>query len=121
MNWSLSRRSWLQAAGLGSVIGTVGAVRGLAGQSANPHDTHVLGHAGHALGTVGSIDTSAFNPDAYLRSFNFSHLPEEQRVRYYKESSRPDGSLLREYEIFAVDREIEIAPGFKFPAWTYNG
>jgi FtsP/CotA-like multicopper oxidase with cupredoxin domain len=121
MNWSLSRRSWLQAAGLGSVIGTVGAVRGLAGQSASPHDPHVLGHAGHALGTVGSIDTSAFNPDAYLRSFNFSHLPEEQQVRYYKESSRPDGSLLREYEIFAVDREIEIAPGVKFPAWTYNG
>jgi FtsP/CotA-like multicopper oxidase with cupredoxin domain len=28
---------------------------------------------------------------------------------------------LREYEIFAVDREIEIAPGVFFPAWTYNG
>jgi FtsP/CotA-like multicopper oxidase with cupredoxin domain len=29
--------------------------------------------------------------------------------------------MLREYEIFAVDREIEIAPGVRFPAWTYNG
>ena len=29
--------------------------------------------------------------------------------------------MLREYEIFAVDREIEIAPGMFFPAWTYNG
>ena len=41
--------------------------------------------------------------------------------RYYRETKRPDGSLLREYEIFAVDREIEIAPGIMFPAWTFNG
>jgi FtsP/CotA-like multicopper oxidase with cupredoxin domain len=121
MNWSLSRRSWLQAAGLGSLIGTLGAVRRVAGQSAGPVDSQVLGHAGHALGTVGSVDTSIFDPDAYLRSFNFSHLPEDQRARFYRETPRPDGSLLREYEIFAVDREIEIAPGVKFPAWTYNG
>ena len=122
MNWSLSRRSWLQAAGLGSLMGTVGAVRrAQRARRRDPHDGHVLGHAGHALGTVGSVDTSLFDPDAYLRSFNFSHLPEDQRARYYRETPRPDGSLLREYEIFAVDREIEIAPGVKFPAWTYNG
>jgi FtsP/CotA-like multicopper oxidase with cupredoxin domain len=34
---------------------------------------------------------------------------------------RPDGSLLREYEMYGVDREIEIAPGLFYPAWTYNG
>jgi FtsP/CotA-like multicopper oxidase with cupredoxin domain len=28
---------------------------------------------------------------------------------------------VREYHIRAVDREIEIAPGVFFPAWTYNG
>jgi len=28
---------------------------------------------------------------------------------------------VREYQISAVDREIEIAPGVFFPAWTYNG
>ena len=28
---------------------------------------------------------------------------------------------LREYDLVAVDREIEIAPGVFFPAWTYNG
>jgi FtsP/CotA-like multicopper oxidase with cupredoxin domain len=39
----------------------------------------------------------------------------------YKETRRPDGSLLREYEVVAVDREIEIAPGVFFPAWTFNG
>ena len=81
-------------------MGTVGAVRRIAGQASDPHAGHVLGHAGHALGTVGSIDTSIFDPDAYLRSFNFSHLPEDQRARFYRETPRPDGSLLREYEIF---------------------
>lgn len=28
---------------------------------------------------------------------------------------------LKEYDIIAVDKEIEIAPGVFFPAWTYNG
>ena len=28
---------------------------------------------------------------------------------------------VREYDIRAVDRELEIAPGVFFPAWTYNG
>ena len=47
--------------------------------------------------------------------------PKTERARVYREEPRPDGTLLREYEIFAVDREIEIAPGVIFPAWTYNG
>ncbi|OFW73676.1 MAG: copper oxidase, partial [Actinobacteria bacterium RBG_16_68_12] len=28
---------------------------------------------------------------------------------------------VREYELVALDREIEVAPGVTFPAWTYNG
>ncbi|MEE8334702.1 MAG: multicopper oxidase domain-containing protein [Alphaproteobacteria bacterium] len=32
-----------------------------------------------------------------------------------------DGRTIREFEIDAIDKEIEIAPGLKFPAWTYNG
>jgi FtsP/CotA-like multicopper oxidase with cupredoxin domain len=28
---------------------------------------------------------------------------------------------VREYTLTAVDREIEVAPGVFFPAWTYNG
>jgi manganese oxidase len=120
MNWSLSRRSWLQATGVSFGLGALG-FRGVAGQAANPYDGHVLGHAGHALGVVGEADTEIFDPRAYLTSFNFSHLPEPERSRYYRETPRPDGSKLREYEIFAVDREIEVAPGLKFAAWTYNG
>ncbi len=32
-----------------------------------------------------------------------------------------DGRTVREWIVTAVDREIEIAPGVFFPAWTYNG
>ena len=73
------------------------------------------------MGPVGQVSAPALNPTAYLRSFNLSHLPADERARFYSETARPDGTLLREYEIIAVDREIEIAPGVFFPAWTYNG
>ncbi len=33
----------------------------------------------------------------------------------------PNGRVLREWELVAVDKEIEVAPGVKFAAWTYNG
>jgi manganese oxidase len=28
---------------------------------------------------------------------------------------------VREYELVAVDADVEVAPGITFPAWTYNG
>ena len=28
---------------------------------------------------------------------------------------------MREWDVFAADKEIEVAPGVFFPAWTYNG
>lgn len=33
----------------------------------------------------------------------------------------PNGRLLHEYKIHTISKEIEIVPGVKFPAWTYNG
>jgi FtsP/CotA-like multicopper oxidase with cupredoxin domain len=73
------------------------------------------------MGTVGRVTSTAIKPTSYLRAWNFSDLPEPRRSDFYRETRRSDGSLLREYEIFAVEREIEIAPGIFFPAWTYNG
>jgi FtsP/CotA-like multicopper oxidase with cupredoxin domain len=117
MAWELSRRSWLGLTGLGSLAGGLFAARtGAQGASGHPS-----AHENHAMGTVGRVSFDAFNPTTYLRSWNFSELPPEERGKYYRETPRPDGSLLREYEIYAVDREIEIAPGMFFPAWTFNG
>lgn len=33
----------------------------------------------------------------------------------------PDGRTLREYEVWAEERMVAVAPGIRFPAWTYNG
>src|SRR6476660_2672805 len=40
---------------------------------------------------------------------------------YGKVTKLSNGRILREYEVEAVDKEIEIAKGIKFPGWTYNG
>jgi FtsP/CotA-like multicopper oxidase with cupredoxin domain len=36
-------------------------------------------------------------------------------------STLPDGRTLREWSISATDKDIEVAPGATFPAWTFNG
>lgn len=115
----LTRRSWLQATGVSSLAGSLAAGARLTGQGSGvahhpPHDSHVMG-------TVGRVSADGFNPSVFLRNWNFSELPPEERAKFYRETPRPDGTLLREYQIFAADREIEIAPGMFFPAWTFNG
>ena len=35
--------------------------------------------------------------------------------------TREGGRTVREFEIVAEDKEIEVAPGVKFAAWAYNG
>jgi FtsP/CotA-like multicopper oxidase with cupredoxin domain len=113
---TVSRRAWLQTLGVSSLVGA--AVSRLGGQTPK-----VLpgAHENHAMGVVGSVSSDQLSPSKYLRAWNFSDLDPAQRSKYYKETARPDGTLLREYNIYAVDREIEIAPGMFFPAWTYNG
>jgi FtsP/CotA-like multicopper oxidase with cupredoxin domain len=119
---SLSRRSWLHATGVASLAGGVlGANRLAARSRAQSSVGHPTSHLTHAMGPVGRVATGGFNPTSYLYAWNFSDLPPDERSAVYRESPRPDGSLLREYEMHAVDREIEIAPGIFFPAWTFNG
>ena len=83
----------LRAAGLGSLAAGVGAIAGK-GRAADVvvDDRHF--HS-HAMGAVGKVDTSIFDPTAFLRSFNFSHLTPAERSRFYKESRREDGSYIR--------------------------
>jgi len=64
----------------------------------------------YQLGTVGDVDKSRLDPDKYLTD----NLPSTL-------TALPDGRVLRTFEIEAVNKEIEIAPGVFFPAWTYNG
>lgn len=75
------------------------------------------------MGTVGEVSPEAIgiDPVTYLTTWNFNNLPPEERKKFYQESNLPNGRLLREYWFYTVDKEIEIAPGVFFPAWTYNG
>lgn len=66
------------------------------------------GHFGNMA--VGDVDTSRFDPMKYLKNFEAG-----------KVTTLPDGRTLREFEVTAIDREIEVAPGVFFAAWTYNG
>jgi FtsP/CotA-like multicopper oxidase with cupredoxin domain len=70
------------------------------------------GHEGHSgsSGPVGDVDTTLFDPGAFLTAFDWG-----------EESRLPDGRTLRQWDVVALEKEIEIAPGVWFPAWTYNG
>ena len=116
----LTRRSWIRLAGFGTAAAGLLTSRSVRGAQ-HSIQTPAMEHAAHAMGPVGTADLTRFNPSDFLRAANFSNLPPSERSRYYRETPRPDGTMLREYEIVAVDREIEIAPGVFFPAWTFNG
>jgi FtsP/CotA-like multicopper oxidase with cupredoxin domain len=62
--------------------------------------------------TVGDIDVRRMriDPTTFATHFDYGNV-----------STMADGTVVREWDIVAVDREIEIAPGVFFPAWTYNG
>ena len=117
-----SRRAWLRLAGLGSLTGGVAlASQGSAAGESDPVSASASVHLGDTMGPVGLVSTEFFDPTRFLRTWNFSDLPADERAQVYRETPKSDGTTLREYELFAVDREIEIAPGVFFPAWTYNG
>jgi FtsP/CotA-like multicopper oxidase with cupredoxin domain len=73
-------------------------------------EEHQEGHTSSA--TVGDVDVEAmrFDPSVYATTFDYGDSTVMQ-----------DGTVVREWQIVAVDKEIEIAPGLFFPAWTYNG
>jgi len=73
--------------------------------------THGAG-GGHAALRGREVDHRAnnFDPHALVRDFD-----------YGKTRRLASGRVLREWELFATEQEIEIAPGIKFAAWSYNG
>lgn len=112
---SISRRDFLKVGGL-ALFGTAGAV---ALNQKDGHQSHIV-HASPPIqhgdgilpGTVGEVDHEAngFNPTDILTDFDYGEV-----------STMPDGRTQREYKIMVLNKDIEIVPGIKFPAWTYNG
>ena len=107
----VSRRDALRAGALGTVGLAAGAggisLQALGQASATRSPTQ---ESHHDMVTVGQIAPGSFDPTAFLTRFDGGNV-----------SRLPSGQVLREYEIVAEDREIEVAPGIFYPAWTYNG
>lgn len=107
--------------------GAVGAsaTNAVGGSPATSHQQAGSAATGHSMAGFGVVGTMSpdpfFDPSVYVRSWNTAALPKGVAGEFYSETRRADGTRLREYQFVAWDREIEIAPGLYFPAWTYNG
>ena len=118
MENGFSRRNFLKAGAL-TILGTIGAVAlGQSAQKANAAHSHQdaasMGHSGgDAMPmTMGEVNhaNNGFNPSEILTDFDYGSI-----------STLPTGQTLREYDITVINKDIEVAPGIVYPAWTYNG
>ncbi len=122
-----SRRRFLVGSALAGSAGALAGARALLG-SPTPGPAVPMGHAappvdGDAHGPPGggvngptfrrgqTVDHAAngFHPTELLRDFDQGTV-----------STLPDGRVLREWEVFASDEDIEVAPDVQFAAWTFN-
>jgi manganese oxidase len=113
----LSRRAFLGGLGAtGLAAGAVAARQWLPGGDAPTAHAQSGDHGAQMPMThnmvEGDVDIAAngFDPSAMLTDFDYGTV-----------STLPSGQTLREYQIVAGEKTIEIAPGVTFPAWVYNG
>lgn len=109
MTRRFSRRDWFK---LSAATAGLSGAASLLGLRPGGQDEAVPAEEAtpHRAAAVGSVSTADFDPVAYLTEFD-----------YGRSRQLPDGRTLREWDIVASDREVEVAPGVYFPAWTYNG
>jgi FtsP/CotA-like multicopper oxidase with cupredoxin domain len=102
----ISRRTALGAAAFGAVGATLARTAAAAEEHAG-HQSHFGDNR-----VVGTVDHAAngFDPASIITDFDYGET-----------SIGPDGRTVREWVVTAIEKEIEIAPGVMFPAWTYNG
>jgi len=75
------------------------------------HSGAVVQTTGDVLDPVYTIQEVEFDPEKYLRDFDYGEV-----------SQLEDGTTLREFTIIAEDDKImEIAPGIFYNVWTFNG
>jgi FtsP/CotA-like multicopper oxidase with cupredoxin domain len=71
----------------------------------------VITTSGEVIDPVLTTATVDFDPDKFLREFNYGRV-----------SQLEDGTTVREFTIIAEDTKVmEISPGVFFNVWTYNG
>jgi len=88
------------------------------GEAASAHEamhgsqaaTGAAMHNGFTAGGAVDHRANGFDPSEVVRDFDYG------RTRRLA-----SGRVLREWTLVAQDKEIEVAPGVSFAAWTYNG
>jgi FtsP/CotA-like multicopper oxidase with cupredoxin domain len=107
----MSRREVLRAGALGTVgLATGGGAASLPALAQGDTLQAPARESHHDMVTVGQLAPGSFDPSEFLTRFDGG-----------KVTTLAGGGTLREYEIVAEDRELEVAPGVFYPAWTYNG
>ncbi len=113
----VSRRDFLRIGGIGIAgLAGVGGLRVFTqptSAATHPSSQASVGDDAHdhgGAGVVGQIDYEAngFHPHEILTDFDYGEVKEE------------NGRVVREWNIIALDKEFEIAPGLYFPGWVYG-
>jgi FtsP/CotA-like multicopper oxidase with cupredoxin domain len=105
MSGKITRRDLLKSGALGAAgLAVLGDVA-----RATDSATH-RAHDPLTAGTKGTVTRASIDPMTFLEHFDYGTV-----------STLPNGQRLHEYEIHAIDKEIEVAPGVFYAAWTYNG
>jgi FtsP/CotA-like multicopper oxidase with cupredoxin domain len=111
------RSSFTRRRALSAAAAVVGAgVTARLGEAAPPHHHHgPLAHGSSHSGFPAAnarVDprVNGFDPSVLLRDFDWGTT---RRLA--------GGRTLREWRLVAYDKEIEIVPGVRYAAWTYNG
>ncbi len=107
----VSRRSFLKfgVPGLVGLAGT-GAVLARVARGGQPAAPEGGREPRYAPKTIEPAVGEGMDPGKFLAHFD-----------YGKVSKLSNGQTLREYEVDAIDREVVVAKGVTFPAWTFNG
>ncbi len=75
------------------------------------HSGQIINTSGDVLDPLYTASTVEFDPEMYLRDFNYGIISEST-----------NGKIIREFTIIADDDKIqEISPGVFYNVWTFNG
>ena len=75
------------------------------------HSGQLINTSGDVLDPLYTASTVEFDPERYLRDFNYGIISEST-----------NGKIIREFTIIADDDKIqEISPGVFYNVWTFNG
>ena len=108
----VNRRGFLKRIGAAGAVGSAALLQGkdlVRAQIRSGQQHGAMQHGGQ--GAVGTVDhaKNGFTPLELLTEFDGGEVSKDSK-----------GRTVREYDFVATQKEIEVAPGVFFPAWTYN-